>query len=53
MKNITLQDVCGQDLTDHLGIVYDTNVYQLVLNALEPGDQRPIACTTCLPLFGT
>lgn len=53
VQNITLQDVCKSDLTDHLGIVYDTNVYQLVLNALEPGDQRPVACTTSLPLFGT
>jgi triacylglycerol esterase/lipase EstA (alpha/beta hydrolase family) len=53
VQNITLQDVCKGDLTDHLGIVYDTNVYQLVLNALEPGDQRPIACTASLPLFGT
>ncbi|MCU1370971.1 MAG: hypothetical protein JWO77_2165 [Ilumatobacteraceae bacterium] len=53
VQNITLQDVCQGDLTDHLGIVYDTNVYQLVLNALEPADQRPIACTTSLPLFGT
>ncbi|WP_421118745.1 lipase family alpha/beta hydrolase [Aquihabitans daechungensis] len=53
VQNITLQDVCKNDLTDHLGIVYDTNVYQLVLNALEPADQRPIACTTSLPLFGT
>ncbi|WP_426571608.1 esterase/lipase family protein [Aquihabitans sp. McL0605] len=53
VKNITLQDVCGQDLTDHLGIVYDTNVYQLVLNALDPSDQRPIACTVSLPLYGS
>lgn len=53
VQNTVLQDVCPQDLTDHLGIVYDTNVYQLVLNALEPGDQRPIACTASLPLFGS
>jgi len=53
VQNITLQDVCGQDLTDHLGIVYDTNVYQLILNALEPGDQRPIACTPSAPVFGS
>ena len=53
VKNITLQDVCGIDLTDHLGIVYDKNVYQLVLNALDPADQRPINCTVSLPLFGS
>jgi triacylglycerol esterase/lipase EstA (alpha/beta hydrolase family) len=53
VQNITVQDLCSIDLTDHLGIVYDTNVYQMVLNALEPGDQRPIACTASLPLFGT
>ena len=53
VSNITLQDVCSQDRTDHLGIIYDSNVYQLVLNALDPGDQRPIACRVSLPLFGT
>ena len=53
VKNITLQDVCTNDYTDHLGIVYDTNVYQVVLNALDPTDQRPVACRTSLPLFGT
>lgn len=53
VQNTTLQDVCGQDLTDHLGIVYDTNVYQLVLNALDPTDQRPVRCTASLPLFGS
>ena len=53
VQNITLQSVCANDLTDHLGIVYDSNVYQLVLNGLEPADQRPVACSTSLPLFGT
>lgn len=53
VKNTTLQNVCANDYTDHLGIVYDTNVYQLVLNALDPADQRPIACKASYPLFGT
>ncbi|QXC63308.1 alpha/beta fold hydrolase [Aquihabitans sp. G128] len=53
VKNTTLQDVCGADFTDHLGITYDTNVYQLVLNALDPADQRPVDCRLSLPLFGT
>jgi triacylglycerol esterase/lipase EstA (alpha/beta hydrolase family) len=53
VANITLQSVCANDLTDHLGIVYDTNVYQLVLNGLDPADQRPVACSISLPLFGT
>ena len=53
VKNTTLQTVCGNDFTDHLGITYDTNVYQLVLNALDPADQRPVACSLSLPLFGT
>lgn len=53
VKNTTLQNVCGNDYTDHLGITYDTNVYQLVLNALDPADQRPIHCTLALPLFGS
>jgi triacylglycerol esterase/lipase EstA (alpha/beta hydrolase family) len=53
VANITLQNVCSNDYTDHLGIIYDTNVYQLILNALDPADQRPIACRTSLPIFGT
>ncbi|HEX2575610.1 MAG TPA: hypothetical protein VHK88_04625, partial [Aquihabitans sp.] len=53
VANITLQDVCPSDGTDHLGIVYDSNVYQIVLNALDPADQRPVACRLAFPLFGT
>ena len=53
VANITLQDICGNDYTDHLGIVYDSNVYQVILNALDPADQRPVACRTSLPVFGT
>ncbi|MCU1496112.1 MAG: hypothetical protein JWM47_65, partial [Acidimicrobiales bacterium] len=53
VTNTTLQDVCRNDHTDHFGIVYDSNVYQMVLNALQPSDQRPIACRTSYPLFGT
>lgn len=53
VSNITLQNVCSNDYTDHLGIVYDTNVYQIVLNALDPADQRPVACRFALGLFGT
>jgi triacylglycerol esterase/lipase EstA (alpha/beta hydrolase family) len=52
VNNITLQNVCSNDYTDHLGIVYDSNVYQVILNALDPADQRPVACRTSYPVFG-
>lgn len=53
VTNTTLQDVCPEDATDHLGIIYDTNVFQMVLNALDPADQRPVDCRRAVPLFGT
>lgn len=35
-RNITLQDVCPTDLSDHLGVAFDPVVLQLVFNALDP-----------------
>ena len=32
--NVTLQDRCPLDLTDHLGIIYDPAALEWVLNAL-------------------
>jgi triacylglycerol esterase/lipase EstA (alpha/beta hydrolase family) len=36
VKNITLQDVCAKDLTDHIGSSYDPVAHGLVLKALDP-----------------
>ncbi len=52
--NITLQQQCPLDFTDHLGIPYDSAALQDVLNALGPDDPgfQP-ECSLALPLIGS
>jgi len=48
--NVTLQDRCPLDLTDHLGIIYDSVAVRWMLNALErPGPADPNFRPSCLP----
>ncbi|WP_084270020.1 lipase family alpha/beta hydrolase [Patulibacter minatonensis] len=49
VKNTVLQDVCPQDMSEHLAVAYSPNVAQLVLNALAPDRARPVRCVTMLP----
>ena len=42
VRNITLQDVCPLDLSEHISIAYDSNALQLVLNALDPAHAHPV-----------
>jgi hypothetical protein len=53
VENITLQDQCRQDASDHLSIVYDSNALQDMLNALGTDNPkfRP-SCATVGPLIG-
>ncbi len=37
VRNITLQDGCELDMSDHLSILYSPRALSLVLNALDPG----------------
>ena len=51
--NITLQDQCPTDLTDHLAMAYDHVALRLVLNALDPGHpQRPKCIPVVAPFLG-
>jgi triacylglycerol esterase/lipase EstA (alpha/beta hydrolase family) len=53
VTNITVQDQCGLDNTDHLGIAYDPVALTDVLNALDPAHPRPIPCRLAiLPITG-
>ncbi|MFK4865261.1 esterase/lipase family protein [Streptomyces sp. CSMPJR101] len=52
VRNILIQDVCPQDMSDHLSLAYDTNAAQLVRNALDPAHARPVRCGLTLPLLG-
>lgn len=53
-ENITLQDQCAADGTDHLGIAYDTVAIQDVVNALGPDSPGfDPTCGLTLPVVGT
>jgi triacylglycerol lipase len=46
--NVVLQDRCSEDITDHVGIVYDPIALEWTLNALgRPGPADPAFVPTC------
>lgn len=49
VANIYVQDVCPNDPVGHIGEAYDTNVWHLVKNALDPADAAPFACSVGSP----
>jgi triacylglycerol esterase/lipase EstA (alpha/beta hydrolase family) len=53
VQNITLQNQCSQDASDHLSIGYDSNALQDVVNALGPDNPsfQP-SCASVGPIFG-
>jgi triacylglycerol esterase/lipase EstA (alpha/beta hydrolase family) len=52
VTNITLQNQCPLDLTDHLEISYDPVALTDMLNALDPAHPAQVPCMTVLPLLG-
>ena len=52
MTNITVQDHCATDYTEHFEIAADPVAAGYVLNALDPAHPRPVPCTTVLPFEG-
>lgn len=52
VRNITIQDVCAIDQSEHLSLPYSKNVAQIVLNTLDPNDVRPVLCYAQAPIFG-
>ncbi|GGY91286.1 alpha/beta fold hydrolase [Streptomyces nitrosporeus] len=44
VTNLTLQDICPQNRTGHMGTPYDPLVVRLVRNALDPSTARPPEC---------
>ncbi len=52
MRNITLQDGCATDYTEHFEIAADPVAAGYVLNALDPAHPRPVPCTVVLPFEG-
>ncbi len=51
VENITLQDVCPGDVSEHMAITLDPVVIRMVLNALDPAHRAPIVCGG--PRFGS
>ena len=52
VDNITIQDVCPIDLSEHLSLSYSRNVAQIILNKLDPQHQHLVFCYAQLPLVG-
>jgi triacylglycerol esterase/lipase EstA (alpha/beta hydrolase family) len=52
VTNITLQNQCPLDLTDHLEIAADPVALADVLNALDPAHHVPVPCLVVLPITG-
>lgn len=45
VRNITLQEGCEQDLSDHLTIMYSPRAASVTLNALDPVNHPKLDCT--------
>jgi hypothetical protein len=52
VTNITVQQQCPQDSTDHLELAYDPVALADVLNALDPANPVRVPCVPVLPLTG-
>ncbi|MGE5288209.1 MAG: esterase/lipase family protein [Micromonosporaceae bacterium] len=52
VTNVTLQNQCFLDLTDHLGIIYDPVALHDVLNALDPAHATKPTCVLVFPVLG-
>jgi triacylglycerol esterase/lipase EstA (alpha/beta hydrolase family) len=52
VNNVTLQDHCDHDFSEHLGVIYDPIALHLVLGALVPAPARPTPCIFVPPFLG-
>ncbi len=52
VKNITIQDKCVLDFSEHIGLAWDHVALREVLNALDPANARGTLCTPVPPLTG-
>lgn len=52
VTNITLQDGCSKDLSEHLAISYSQRALWYVKKALNPNTSGSAPCTQSLPLIG-
>lgn len=52
VKNITIQNKCALDFSEHIGLAWDHVALREVLNALDPAHARGTLCTPVPPLIG-
>ena len=52
MRNLTVQDYCASDFSEHFEIAADPVAAALVLNALDPAHPRAVPCRVVLPFVG-
>jgi hypothetical protein len=52
VTNVTVQDQCSLDLSDHLEIASDPVAMADMLNALDPAHPVPVPCVAVLPAAG-
>lgn len=52
VRNTVVQDVCPQDLADHVALVYDDITLRLVQNLLDPTTAVEPSCHSVLPFVG-
>ncbi|HKT03303.1 MAG TPA: alpha/beta fold hydrolase [Rugosimonospora sp.] len=52
VTNITVQNQCAQDMTDHLEAPYDPITLTDMLNALDPAHPQPVKCVPVRPVLG-
>jgi triacylglycerol esterase/lipase EstA (alpha/beta hydrolase family) len=50
--NITVQDQCRLDFSDHLSVIADPVTGADILNALDPAHPVPVPCSLVLPVLG-
>ena len=50
--NITVQDQCPLDISDHFSIIADPVAAADILNALDPAHPVPVPCSLVLPVIG-
>jgi pimeloyl-ACP methyl ester carboxylesterase len=51
VTNITLQDGCPADQSEHVSTLYSPRVWRFVLNALSPSTATPVPCMPVGPFF--
>ncbi len=45
VTNETVQSICPRDDVGHLGLVYDKDAVQMLVNALDPSHAQPVSCS--------